>query len=746
MPVPLPNLDDRRFADLVDEALARIPVQAPGWTDYNASDPGITLIELLAWITDGDIYRANRIPDSHIRQFLSLLGVAPEPPHAACAPVQFTLNAGAAQLYLPATLELDALMLDGKAGKFRLRSGLSVLPCALAAVQIQSGRKFRDVTADWSHGQPIAVFGADPEPGDTLYLGFNGSLQSGDMLSLYVGLAGENASAAARQRILEELQSRMQACLPWDTCAGPTADPQLPELPPHHSARVIWEAQTQPGLWQPLSSSDDTRSMTLSGGVTLQIDAPPVALRTGAVVEALLYLRCRFLSGSFDDAPRALRIFENAVVAEQSSPLWEQWPIAAGVVALGTPPVLGQVAALRVDFNASGRISSLDFNAAESDALRVVVLAYKPATAAQPGALTVEALRIGAGTGAPNQLLQLGGFELSPAAFSLYTLENGALKPWMRVESFIASSAADPHYVMGAGLGEVLLGDGQNGRVAPAGVIIIAIAQVTRGAAGNVAAGAIGKSRPAGPTTVVGIDIGPHNAALLDVNAAVAALALTANPDAAFDGAEEETLAHAEGRAAALLAEPERAVTLDDCKVLALRTPGTAIARAAAIANYCPSLQCYSAPGYITVMIAPYLPLGRPVPSPGLLQAVSAYLNRRRVIGSRIEVTGPDYLEVAVHAAVKAATGESKAGIQSAVIAALSRFLDPLGGGPDGTGWPLGRAVYISEILDTIAGVPGVDHVISLQLEAAGCGLQCGDICLNPLALAVSGPHVVEVS
>ena len=363
----------------------------------------------------------------------------------------------------------------------------------------------------------------------------------------------------------------------------------------------------------------------------------------------------------------------------------------------------------------------------------------------QPGALTVEALRIGTGTGAPNQLLQVGGFELRLADFSLYTLENSALKPWTRVESF-ASGAADAHYVIAAEAGEVLLGDGQNGRVAPAGAIMIAIAEVTRGAAGNVAAGAIGTSRPAGSATVVGIDTGPHNTALLEVNAAVAALALIANPDAASGGAEQESLAHAEGRAAALVEEPDRAVTLDDCKVLALRTPGTAIARAAAIANYYPSLQCYSAPGYITVMVAPYLPLGRPVPSAGLLQAVSAYLSRRRVIGSRIEVTGPDYLEVAVHASVKAATGESKTGIQSAVIAALSGFLDPLGGGPDGTGWPLGRAVYISEILDTIAGVFGVDHVISLQLEAAGCGLQCGDICLNPLALAVSGAHVIEVS
>jgi hypothetical protein len=79
-------------------------------------------------------------------------------------------------------------------------------------------------------------------------------------------------------------------------------------------------------------------------------------------------------------------------------------------------------------------------------------------------------------------------------------------------------------------------------------------------------------------------------------------------------------------------------------------------------------------------------------------------------------------------------------------VAALQKFLDPLGGGPDGTGWPLGRGVYISEILETMAGVAGVDYVVSVQLSAAGCGPQCGDICLDPLALAVSGSHQIQVS
>lgn len=74
MPIPLPNLDDRTFADLVEEMRALIPRYTPDWTDHNASDPGIMLIELFAWLTEALIYRLNRIPEASRARFLELLG------------------------------------------------------------------------------------------------------------------------------------------------------------------------------------------------------------------------------------------------------------------------------------------------------------------------------------------------------------------------------------------------------------------------------------------------------------------------------------------------------------------------------------------------------------------------------------------------------------------------------------------------------------------------------------------------
>ena len=80
MSLPLPQLDDRRWADLMAEAQALIPRYAPSWTDHNVHDPGITFLELFTWLTEMDIYRLNQIPERHLRKFLALIGFSPQPP------------------------------------------------------------------------------------------------------------------------------------------------------------------------------------------------------------------------------------------------------------------------------------------------------------------------------------------------------------------------------------------------------------------------------------------------------------------------------------------------------------------------------------------------------------------------------------------------------------------------------------------------------------------------------------------
>ena len=93
MPPPDPQLDDRRFQDIVDEAKTLIPRYCPEWTDHNASDPGVTLIELFAWMTDLTLYRLNRVPEKNYLRFMELLGIRLKQPVAARTDITIALSA-----------------------------------------------------------------------------------------------------------------------------------------------------------------------------------------------------------------------------------------------------------------------------------------------------------------------------------------------------------------------------------------------------------------------------------------------------------------------------------------------------------------------------------------------------------------------------------------------------------------------------------------------------------------------------
>lgn len=104
MPLPIPVLDDRRFHDLVEEARALIPNYAPGWTNHNPSDPGITLVELFAYLSEALIYRLDQVTPEITCAFLTLLdGSAERRPEPGSSRVRVTREGREEKLH-----ELDA--------------------------------------------------------------------------------------------------------------------------------------------------------------------------------------------------------------------------------------------------------------------------------------------------------------------------------------------------------------------------------------------------------------------------------------------------------------------------------------------------------------------------------------------------------------------------------------------------------------------------------------------------------------
>lgn len=94
MSIPVPNLDDRTFADLVEAARSRIRQVDPEWTDLSVHDPGIVLVEAFAHLTDMLMYRLNRVPEKVYAVYLNLLGTSLRPPSAAQVVLEFARSGG----------------------------------------------------------------------------------------------------------------------------------------------------------------------------------------------------------------------------------------------------------------------------------------------------------------------------------------------------------------------------------------------------------------------------------------------------------------------------------------------------------------------------------------------------------------------------------------------------------------------------------------------------------------------------
>jgi hypothetical protein len=477
------------------------------------------------------------------------------------------------------------------------------------------------------------------------------------------------------------------------------------------------------------------------------------------------YLRIRAARGLPDNAPVVRSLAINAVEVEQSVAARMAFVVREGVTPpAGEEPVAGSVQGLALEFDLEGAITA--FSAREDEDLpQGLVIEYVAATGDAPGQLVTSLVLVGFATGLPEMTAVLPGGPIPGGSVSLWTVSAGEARAWEPVEDLFAAEPDAVVFALDWRTGRAVFGDGERGAVPPAGAHILCSYSVTAAEAGNTRTGPAWR--------VIGADDDLNRALsgidLEAIAARIESVTTVSNPS----GGGVETIANAAGRAAEVLwaherlaelaatapgtldqldraavlsrAAPERAVTLADFERLALEVPGTTIARARAWSELDPAYACLRAPGTVSVVIVPRYPRARPAPSEGLLRHVRRYLERRRTIGTRLVVTGPQYVEVRVRVVLRAGRRADPERVRADVEAAIKAFLDPLIGGPLARGWPFGRDVFRTEVLQVVDGVRNVDHVLELELFARDEEGACGNVCIGPTELVASGRHEVSV-
>ncbi|WP_042423829.1 putative baseplate assembly protein [Streptacidiphilus anmyonensis] len=313
MALPSPNLDDRTFQQLVDDAKRMVQKRCPEWTDHNVSDPGVTLIETFAQMTEQLLYRLNQVPDRLYLRFLDLIGLRLLPPTAARVPVTFWLTSALdSPLVVPrATTTATAGSQAEEPVVFSTLEDLTIPPCRVRHLRRIAGPQ----TLPLPLPLPPPVAGG-PETGEdttdhTTTLELRGSFpafsdppRSDDQL--LIGLD----TAVPCCAVTVDFQGRIE---------GVGVDPRRPPL-----AWEAWDGER----WHPCElSSDTTGGLNRTGSVILHVPREHRAALLNGVLAG--WLRAR------------------VTAAEPGQPHYTASPVVRG---LSVSTVGGTVAALNAEF------------------------------------------------------------------------------------------------------------------------------------------------------------------------------------------------------------------------------------------------------------------------------------------------------------------------------------------------------------------------------------------------------------
>lgn len=688
MALPDLNLDDRTADQLFQELRLRIPGYTPEWTDFNDSDPGITLLQLFAWLTELTLFRLNQVPDKNYRKFLELVGITLNQPQPARADLTFTPSEGdaAVTVTVPKGTKVDLTAGgDGDPVTFETDDNLYAVRCKLTGVQAFDGARFARVEPeDRGPGKKFYPFGQRPQAGAALYLGFDHAFPAvGDEMRLHVYLSEGDAIAQGQAVAADAAEVTPPATTVWEYYAGELSD-----------GRAVWGRLDV--------TADTTVALTTSGEVRFNSpgsDQRPaeVGLFQAPGDVPLFWLRCR--------------------VEQELGPGYQAPPLAEDVV-LNTISATNAVTQTEELLGASSGRPNQQFRLAKTPVL--------------PGTLMLEVQEdadFEAWTEVPD-------FAASGPVSKHYTLDlatgtvtfgdgrHGKIPRPKLPEAPKLSTALTtlpPPPLTNIRARSYRWGGGARGNAGANSITAL------RGSVPGI--GAVTNLRPAGGgTDLETIDSARQRAPreLRTGGRAVSAddyeYVATQTPGANVRRAKALPGHHPTfvPRRAGGSGGPEDEVPVPGV-VTVLIVPGAPPA------------------------------VRRPEPTEQALRRVGQFLRSRAPVTTELYVAPPRYRKVEVSARVIAAPRADSGAVSKGLTDLLLSYFHPLTGGDDGTGWEFGQPVYFSSVYRLVLTAPGVLRLANdLTLIVDGVQRQGADarqdVLLRPDEVVYSENHTVSVT
>ena len=698
-----PRLDDLDFEQLVAEATARIPVHTPEWTHYSDSDPGMTLLQLFAFIGENILYRANRVPERNRLAFLRLIGMSPRPATPARGIVTFdSARTAAGTVVVPRDTEVRAGVVP-----FRTDRAIDVVPvsaivCAKTAAE--------DDLAPAERSRYLSMYedyGTDATD-----------------VTLYSTTRLELPAGGATYRPIDVAATLDQSL--WVALLADANDGDLGAVRDRMAGRTI-SLGIMPGIEDAsrVLAPRSTRRASDPARLSVSIPVPDTFAEDDPKVPRY----------------RTLSTVEHGDVIEEPGTITVELPAASADLGLWTlppgtepgfgdfPPALEPAEAERVVTWLRIRRQSTGSGSGSQLSLPISWLGVNAVTVTQRTRVVDE--RVGRGTGRPDQTVQLSRAPVLPDSVELTV----GSQRWTRTDDL---ATAPPEVEVGGTPdrrslstdgpatvfqvepdGRVTFGSGMRGARPAAHADIVASYAFGGGRAGLVPVGGISKA--------VGLPAGVK----------------VTNPVRTWGAVDTESTADAETRMALTVRHQERCVTVEDFRQITERTPGVDIARVEVLPLFHHQLGPVEAPGVVTVMVIPaHDPLQPAAPRPDrmFLDTVCAHLDERRLVTTEVHVRGPDYVPVTVSVGFDVDAGRDVPPVREAITVAIRTALSPLPP-PAGTRWRLRRALDPREILTEVARVPGVSRVNGVEMTVRGVAVT------DPQPLSgLELPHLVGLS